>query len=154
MKPIILVFLLATCIAVQGQENEKSEHVETHAASQKQALVVVDGIKFLPKDSLNILESINPENIKSINVLRGEEALNLYGEEGKNGVILVTTKSFSKNEPIYIVDGIRTEDISKLDPNDIESIEVIKDKSKLSIYGDDGKNGIVKIITRKSKYIK
>ena len=144
------------CVAVHAQER-KSDKTET-LTSHKQALIVVNGLKFLPKDTLNALESINPNDIKSINVLKGEEALTLYGEEGKYGVILVTTKSFSNkvNEPIYFVDGIRTEtlDISKLDANNVESVEVITDKSILSIYGEEGKNGVVKITTRNSIYKK
>jgi TonB-dependent SusC/RagA subfamily outer membrane receptor len=56
----------------------------------------------LPKDVLYIIDGkemesgsmkdIDPNTIKSINVLKGETALKLYGEKGKNGVIEITTK--------------------------------------------------------------
>ncbi|WP_439558763.1 TonB family protein, partial [Dyadobacter sp.] len=53
--------------------------------------------------------------------------------------------------PLYIVDGVKQGHdigISKLDPNTIESISVLKETSATSIYGEDGKNGVVFIKTK------
>ena len=50
-----------------------------------------------------------------------------------------------------MVDGLRTKDISNLDPNDIESMEVLKDAASAAIYGAQAGNGVVLITTRKAK---
>lgn len=56
------------------------------------------------------------------------------------------------NDPLYVVDGIPFVDaISQISPNDIESIEVLKDASATAIYGNRGANGVVLITTKKGK---
>jgi len=52
------------------------------------------------------------------------------------------------NDPLYVVDGIPAAGVSDLNPNDIESIEVLKDASATAIYGSRGANGVVLITTR------
>ncbi|MDR2914347.1 MAG: TonB-dependent receptor plug domain-containing protein [Tannerella sp.] len=56
----------------------------------------------------------------------------------------------ANNEPLYVVDGfpLMSSDISDLNPNDIESIEVLKDASSSAIYGSRGANGVVLITTK------
>ena len=53
------------------------------------------------------------------------------------------------NDPLYIVDGIPTTDISEYNPNDIESISILKDAASASIYGTRAANGVVVITTKK-----
>lgn len=68
---------------------------------RSQPLYVIDGIPvgtqtFTPKDGVdfgNILSQLNPEDIESVTVLKGGSAGALYGAEGGNGVIMITTKS-------------------------------------------------------------
>lgn len=56
------------------------------------------------------------------------------------------------NEPLYIVDGIIfTEDISTINPGDIESVDVLKDASSTAIYGTRGANGVIMITTKRGK---
>ena len=50
-------------------------------------LYIVDGKEMKSEG----IKDINPTIIRSINVLKGETALKLYGEKGKNGVIVITT---------------------------------------------------------------
>ncbi len=52
-------------------------------------LVVIDG---QIRKEKNLMNSLHPDSIESINVLKGESALENYGEEGKNGVIEITLK--------------------------------------------------------------
>ncbi len=53
------------------------------------------------------------------------------------------------NEPIYIVDGFPMEDgIDFLDPNDIETMDILKDASSTAIYGARGANGVILITTK------
>ncbi len=54
------------------------------------------------------------------------------------------------NDPLYIIDGVQGS-YSSLNPNDIESIDVLKDASSTAIYGSAGSNGVVIITTKKGK---
>ena len=56
------------------------------------------------------------------------------------------------NSPLYIIDGVPNEDgMSNINPNDIESIDVLKDASATAIYGARGANGVVLVTTKSGK---
>lgn len=57
--------------------------------------------------------------------------------------------SFENNDPLYVVDGVPTQDISSLNPNDIEALSVLKDAGAASIYGSRASNGVIIITTKK-----
>lgn len=57
--------------------------------------------------------------------------------------------SFEANEPLYIIDGVPTSDISSLNPNDIESMVVLKDAGAASVYGSRASNGVIVVTTKK-----
>lgn len=57
----------------------------------------------------------------------------------------------ASNEPLYVVDGIPSDNISGLSPNDIESIQVLKDASSAAIYGARAANGVVLITTKRGQ---
>lgn len=56
-----------------------------------------------------------------------------------------------ENKPLFVVDGIRQNNINNLNSSNIESIEVLKDASALAIYGNEASNGVVIITTKKTK---
>jgi len=79
----------------------------------------------------------------SVNILiRGTKTLGFTDQTGK---ITRTT------EPLFIIDGMQGGSFTDLNPNDIESIDVLKDASSTSIYGSLGANGIVIITTKRGK---
>ncbi|MEZ5072551.1 MAG: mucoidy inhibitor MuiA family protein [Bacteroidales bacterium] len=53
--------------------------------------------------------------------------------------------------PLYVVDGVPVDDISYLSPDDIATMNVLKDASATAIYGSRASNGVVQIATKKSK---
>jgi TonB-dependent SusC/RagA subfamily outer membrane receptor len=60
------------------------------------------------------------------------------------------------NQPLMILDGKILEgqndnNLNKIDPNDIASIDVIKDKNAVAAYGEKGKNGVILITSKKHK---
>ncbi len=60
--------------------------------------------------------------------------------------------SISKSaDPIYILDGIQVTDINGIQPQDIESFQVLKDASATAIYGANGSNGVIIITTKRGK---
>ncbi len=61
------------------------------------------------------------------------------------------TNSINGAKPLYIIDGILNDNIDFLNPNDIESIEILKDPSSLAIFGVRGANGAIAITTKKGK---
>ncbi|CAH8283561.1 TonB-linked SusC/RagA family outer membrane protein [Mariniflexile fucanivorans] len=56
------------------------------------------------------------------------------------------------NDPLYVIDGfVGADNIASLNPNDIESMQVLKDASSTAIYGARGTNGVIIITTKKGK---
>src|SRR5699024_215455 len=53
--------------------------------------------------------------------------------------------------PLYVVDGVPTNDISYLNPADIQSIDILKDAASAAIYGTRAANGVVLITTKQGK---
>ncbi|MGH7575078.1 MAG: SusC/RagA family TonB-linked outer membrane protein, partial [Longimicrobiales bacterium] len=72
---------------------------------------------------------------------------------GRSTVRIRGVSSFGNNNPLYIIDGVPVEEsyANFLNPNDIESIQVLKDASAASIYGSRASNGVVIIETRKGQ---
>jgi len=74
------------------------------------------------------------------------------GEPGAGAVVRIRGfASAGNNDPLYIIDGIPTTDPSKLNPNDIESLQVLKDASAASIYGSRASNGVLIVTTKQGK---
>jgi TonB-linked SusC/RagA family outer membrane protein len=74
------------------------------------------------------------------------------GEPGAGAVVRIRGfASAGNNDPLYIVDGVPTTDPSKFNPNDIESLQVLKDASAASIYGARASNGVIIITTKQGK---
>ena len=61
------------------------------------------------------------------------------------------TISIGSVSPLYVVDGIFNDNIDYLNPNDIESIEILKDPSSLAIFGVKGAAGVIAITTKKAR---
>jgi TonB-linked SusC/RagA family outer membrane protein len=74
------------------------------------------------------------------------------GEPGSAAKIRIRGfSSFGSNDPLYVVDGVPTEDASKLNPQDIESVQILKDATSASIYGARAANGVIIVTTKKGK---
>jgi len=140
------------------------------ASSLDKTLKVVDGVQ-MPADF--DLKSIQPDEIGSIDVLKDEKALRYFGERAKEGVLVITTKTYQKKigldssqaavplrhvdlgnpKPLMILDGVEKAalDSATLNPSDIASIEVVKGPEALTKYGEKGKNGVILITTKAAK---
>ena len=99
--------------------------IGTPSKIKYEGLAIVDG-KEVPSESLNALK---PEDIANIEVYKvGSKVADSYGEKGKNGVMMITTKAGKEMSNIYLIDGVRAEkaDVDKLSPNKIASMSVDK----------------------------
>ncbi len=71
---------------------------------------------------------------------------------GGGGSIRVRGMStVNSNDPLYVVDGIATDNITSINPSDIESMQVLKDAASASIYGSRAANGVIIVTTRQGK---
>ncbi|MDJ1484746.1 TonB-dependent receptor [Cytophagaceae bacterium YF14B1] len=57
--------------------------------------------------------------------------------------------TFGNNQPLYVIDGVPTQNINDINPNDIQTMQVLKDAGSASIYGSRAANGVVIITTKK-----
>jgi len=57
----------------------------------------------------------------------------------------------SKNDPLYVVDGVPLPDITRVNPNDIQDITVLKGANAAALYGSEGVNGAIMITTKSGK---
>lgn len=125
--------------------------------------VVVVGYGTVKKrDLTGAVASVKPEEIMrtpTANVMdalqgkvSGMDIMKSSGRAGSNvNVTLRGSRSiYGDNNPLYIIDGIPG-DFSRLNPSDIESIDVLKDASSTAIYGSAGSNGVVIITTKQGK---
>lgn len=116
-----------------------------NASDAEQALYIIDG----KESSSEELKAIDPKNIESISVLKDKSATELYGEKGKNGVIIITMKNeASKSSKIIHITTIpstqRTEETQdateKVSPQKDESLKISNIKVNASpIFVIDGK---------------
>jgi TonB-linked SusC/RagA family outer membrane protein len=116
------------------------------------------------KDVLASVSSVSAKDLKDVPVNSAAEAL-----AGRLAGVQITTAEGSPdadirirvrgggsitqdNSPLYIIDGIQVENgLSTLSPQDIQSIDVLKDAAATAIYGARGANGVVIITTKSGK---
>ena len=127
--------------------------------------VVVIGYGAVEKrDLTGSVSSVSAEEINALPITRPEQAL-----QGRAPGVQVTQTDASPggnvririrggnslqagNDPLYVIDGFAgAGNLSSLNPNDIESIEVLKDASATAIYGARGANGVVLVTTKRGK---
>ena len=143
------------------KSNDEQPHVATDTLKNyntgNQPLIIVDGFE----TSNKLMNHIDPSAIESIEVLKETSTIAKYGDKAKNGVVIIKTKvnanglknsSFNGiNDPLLIIDGEETpyNFLNSLNSNAIESIDILKNDSAISQYGDKAKNGVILITTKK-----
>ena len=115
------------------------------------------------RDLTGAISSVSAKQIQErqpvtlFDALQGQAAgvlvTNDNGDPAGQGTIQIRGASTvnSGNGPLYVIDGIISENGNFVNPNDVESIEVLKDASSTSIYGARGANGVIIITTKKGK---
>ncbi|MFB9055472.1 SusC/RagA family TonB-linked outer membrane protein [Mariniflexile ostreae] len=127
--------------------------------------VVVVGYGTRKKSHLTgAIAKIGGEEVASVQVARVDEALagklpgviiqNQSGEPGSDLKIQIRSGSSlsSNSDPLIVVDGFPISgNLATVNPNDIESLEVLKDAASAAIYGSLGANGVILVTTKKGK---
>ncbi len=125
--------------------------------------VVVTGYGAQKRSSISgAVSSVSAEDISERPILRVEQALQgrtagvqvaaVSGSPGSALTVRVRgVGTINNSDPLYIVDGVPVEGLDFLNPNDIETINVLKDAASAAIYGSRGANGVVLITTKGGK---
>lgn len=72
------------------------------------------------------------------------------GQPGEEPQIRIRgINTFGNNTPLFVIDGVPTQNISDINPNDIATLQVLKDAGAASIYGSRASNGVIIITTKK-----
>ena len=82
----------------------------------------------------------------------GVQVLNNSGEPGEDATIMIRGigSMNASSSPLYVVDGTAYDGyLNAINPNDIESMTILKDASATALYGSRAANGVVMITTRK-----
>ena len=95
------------------------------------------------------MENIRPDQIAAVDILKGDAAVAVYGENAKEGVVQIKLKN--EAQPLIVIDGeISTKEaMDNLKPEQIEAIDVLKGEKATAAYGEKGKNGVIMIRVKK-----
>lgn len=137
-------------IALQEETSMLKEFVAIGYGTQKKSDVSGSVSSIRGKD----LQSVATGSVEQ--ALQGKAAGVLVtpasGSPGAGAVIRIRgTGTLNNSNPFYVVDGMLLDDIGFLNPNDVESIEVLKDASATAIYGSRGANGVIIVTTKRGK---
>ena len=104
---------------------------------------------------VNVEETEKSQYTNVVDRLQGRVAgvsVSTSGEPGSIGDITIRGSSFfNDNNPLYVVDGVVLSSVPRINPNDVESMQVLKDASSSSIYGSRAANGVILITTKKGR---
>lgn len=167
-KGVILTFTYVgyktRSVAVTGDQNKMDINLEEDANTLQEVTVNI-GYGSVRKEALTgSVSSIKGKDIDQFPVSTVAQALagkmagvSVASTEGSPGAeVVIKVRGGSSltgdNSPLYIVDGIQVENaLSILSPNEIESMDLLKDVASTSIYGSRGANGVLIITTKSGK---
>ena len=165
-KSAVLVFNAISYLPYEVSVGDKTV-IDASLASDPKSLddVVVIGYQNVRrKDLLASVSSVSAKDLRDIPINSAAEALN-----GRLAGVVATTSEGSpdadvrvrirggmsitgSNAPLYIIDGVQVESgLSTISPQDIQTIDVLKDAAATAIYGARGANGVIIITTKSGK---
>ncbi|MET3112555.1 TonB-linked SusC/RagA family outer membrane protein [Pedobacter sp. CG_S7] len=159
----ILVFSMLGYTSIEKIVNGASLNVSLEVSSSNLEQVVVVGygtqkvatvtgaISSVKGESLVSSPAVNLSN-SLVGKLPGLVAVTRSGEPGGDGSTLRIRggNTLGDNSPLIVVDGISNRGLERLNPNDIESVTILKDASA-AIYGAQAANGVILVTTKKGK---
>ncbi len=147
---------------VGATENDVVITLAKSSGQMNEVVVVGYGIQ-RKSDVTGAISSIRGADLTQISTQRVDQALqgraagvfvlNTDGAPGGNTTIRVRGMNSINggNNALIVIDGLQGGNLNSLNPNDIESIEILKDASATAIYGAQGANGVVLITTKLGK---
>lgn len=134
-------------VAMQTQVYEAGEEIVVVGYGTQQKGDLTGSVSTVSVDEVRKVPTANVQD-----ALQGQVAgVQITPQSGAPGaqadVRIRGVGTLNNSSPIYVVDGLILDDISFLSPNDIESVQVLKDASATAIYGVRGANGVIIITT-------
>jgi len=127
-------------------------------ATSLDAVVVTGYSAQRKKDIIGAVAVVKADELKSTpspnlaSQLQGRAAgvtVSTSGDPGSTAAVRIRGfSSYGNNNPLYVIDGVPTTDPSRINPEDVESLQVLKDASSASIYGARAANGVIVITTK------
>lgn len=143
-----------------NQETLEDVVIVAFGKAQKQESVVgavskISGDKLMSVRMGSSVENSLQGRLPGLTVIQtdptpGEEALGGYYAASPIQMSIRGNSSMGSNTPLFIVDGVERT-FSNLDPNDIESISILKDASATAVYGVKGANGVIIVTTKRGR---
>lgn len=141
------------------------EHMTVYLEENSEILdeVVVVGYQTVRKADLtgavavmNMKEPLSENSGNIMNSMAGKlPGVNVVPDAAPGGTGSIRVRGMStansSNDPLYIIDGVPTDNINCINPSDIETMQVLKDAASASIYGSRAANGVVVITTKQGK---
>ena len=144
-----------------GQENTITVQLESEVAAISE--VVVTGYGTQKRTNVTgAISNVSGKTLNEVPVVSIQQALQgrvagvqvtNNGSPGTQPIVRIrgiSSISFA-SDPMYVIDGYPTGDLSTIDTRDIESIDVLKDASASAIYGSRATNGVIMITTKKGR---
>ncbi len=105
---------------------------------------------------MNMKEPLSENSGNIMNSMAGKlPGVNVVPDAAPGGTGSIRVRGMStansSNDPLYIIDGVPTDNINCINPTDIETMQVLKDAASASIYGSRAANGVVIITTKHGK---
>lgn len=162
-NPVLIVSYIGYSeqeVPVSGQT--VTVRLRADARSLNDVIVVGYGVQ-RKRDVTGATSTVKSEELVKRPLVRVEQALQgttsgvqVASNSGQPGIglsvrIRGVNSITGSNEPLYVIDGYIGGSVESLNPNDIESMEILKDASATAIYGSRGSNGVVLITTKTGK---
>lgn len=144
-----------------GNRSEISVEMVSENRSLDEVVVVGYGTQ-KRRDVTGAVGSVKGSDLKTVIAADASSLLQgrLAGVTVQNGgsapgqapaVVIRGTGTFGNDQPLYVIDGMIAASMAYINPNDIESMEVLKDASAAAIYGSRASNGVVLVTTKSGK---
>lgn len=161
-KDILVVSFIGykTCEIPVTNQTKMDITLEEDVALLDEVVVVGYGIQ-KKSDITGSVSSVKSENIRNTAMTRTDEALQgqvagvqvVNNDASPNSSISIRIRGVNSinaaSDPLVIIDGMQGGSMSNVHPNDIESMEILKDASATAIYGSRGAGGVILITTKK-----
>ncbi|WP_426278977.1 SusC/RagA family TonB-linked outer membrane protein [Chryseobacterium sp. S-02] len=162
---VTLGILLSTTAFIFAQEKQApgtaKDSTKTNKTKDIEEVVVIAYGTQKKGEVTGSVGRVNAETFKDRPIARVDQALtgqiagvktrSTTGKPGEPLEIRVrgSASISASNSPVYVVDGMVVDDMANISPDDVQSIEVLKDAASTAMYGSRGSNGVVIVTTKK-----
>ncbi len=160
-SPLTFSMLGYDTVTVNATSGPMKVTMKSSAANTLEEVVVIGYGTQKKADVTGAIAIVNEKDLRdrpNANVMssvQGKVAgVNVVNSGTPGGTPMVNIRgigSIAGSQPLYVVDGVLTQDISYLNPSDVESMSILKDASSSAIYGIRAANGVIIITTKKGK---